>query len=40
MLRVGVIGVNWGAFAHLPGWRAVPGVGVCTSRQETAEAIR
>jgi predicted dehydrogenase len=40
-LRVGIISANWGAFAHLPGWRAVPGVevtGICTSRQETAEA--
>lgn len=40
-IRVGIISANWGAFAHLPGWRAVPGVevvGICTSRQETAEA--
>jgi predicted dehydrogenase len=40
-LRVGIISANWGAFAHLPGWRSVPGVevvGICTSRQETAEA--
>jgi len=40
-LRVGIISANWGAFAHLPGWRAVPGVevvGICTSRQQTAEA--
>ncbi len=40
-LRVGIVSANWGAFAHLPGWRAVPGievVGICTSRQETAEA--
>jgi predicted dehydrogenase len=40
-LRVGIISANWGAFAHLPGWRAVPGVevvGICTSRRETAEA--
>lgn len=39
-LRVGIISANWGAFAHLPGWRAVRGVevvGICTSRQETAE---
>jgi predicted dehydrogenase len=31
----------WGAFAHLPAWRAVPGievVAICTSRRETAEA--
>ena len=40
-LRVGIISANWGAFAHLPAWRAVPDVevvGICTSRQETAEA--
>lgn len=40
-LRVGIISANWGAFAHLPGWRALPGVevvGICTSRRETAEA--
>jgi len=40
-LKVGIISANWGTFAHLPGWRAVPGVevvGVCTSRRETAEA--
>ena len=40
-LRVGIISANWGAVAHLPAWRAVPGVevvGICTSRQETAEA--
>lgn len=40
MLKVGIISANWGAFAHLPGWRSVPGVevvGICTSRQETAE---
>jgi predicted dehydrogenase len=40
-LRVGIISANWGAFAHLPAWRAVSGVevtAICTSRQETAEA--
>ncbi|HEX7857754.1 MAG TPA: Gfo/Idh/MocA family oxidoreductase [Sphingobium sp.] len=40
MLKVGIISANWGAYAHLPAWRAVPGVevvGICTSRQETAE---
>ena len=40
-LRVGIISANWGAYAHLPGWRSLPGVeavGICTSRQETAEA--
>jgi len=39
-LRVGIISAAWGTFAHLPAWRAVPGievVAVCTSRQETAE---
>jgi predicted dehydrogenase len=41
MLRVGIISANWGAFAHLPAWRAIPGVevtAICTSRRETAEA--
>ncbi len=40
-LRVGIISANWGAVAHLPAWRALPDVevvGICTSRQETAEA--
>jgi predicted dehydrogenase len=40
-LRVGIISANWGAFAHLPAWRAISGVevvGICTSRRETAEA--
>lgn len=40
-LKVGIISAAWGAFAHLPAWRALPGVevtGICTSRQETAEA--
>jgi predicted dehydrogenase len=40
-LRIGIISANWGAFAHLPAWRAVPGVevvAICTSRRETAEA--
>jgi predicted dehydrogenase len=40
-LRVGIISANWGAMAHLPAWRAVPGVevtAICTSRRETAEA--
>jgi predicted dehydrogenase len=40
-VRVGIISANWGAFAHLPAWRAVPGVevvAICTSRQQTAEA--
>lgn len=41
MLRVGIISANWGAVAHLPAWRGVPGIevaGICTSRRETAEA--
>jgi len=40
-LRVGIISANWGAMAHLPAWRALPEVevvGICTSRQATAEA--
>ena len=40
-LRVGIISAAWGGFAHLPAWRAVPGVevtAICTSRRETAEA--
>ena len=40
-IRVGLFGAAWGAFAHLPAWRAIPGVevvAVCTSRRETAEA--
>lgn len=40
-LRVGIISAAWGAFAHLPAWRAIPGVeviGICTSREETARA--
>ena len=42
-LRVGIVSAAWGAFAHLPAWRAVPGVevtAICTSRRETAEAAR
>jgi predicted dehydrogenase len=42
-LRVGIVSAGWGAYAHLPAWRAVPGVEVttiCTSRQETAEAAQ
>jgi predicted dehydrogenase len=40
-LRVGIVSAGWGAFAHLPAWRALPGVevtAICTSRRETAEA--
>lgn len=39
-LRVGIISAAWGGYAHLPAWRAVPGVevtAICTSRQESAE---
>ena len=40
-LRVGIVSAAWGGFAHLPAWRAIPGIevtAICTSRQETAEA--
>ena len=40
-LRVGIVSAGWGAFAHLPAWRALPGVevtAICTSRPETAQA--
>lgn len=40
-LRVGIVSANWGALAHLPAWRTLPGVevtAICTSRQESAEA--
>lgn len=40
-LRVGIISAAWGTQAHLPAWRAVPGVevvAVCTAHRETAEA--
>lgn len=40
MVKVGIVSANWGAFAHLPAWRALPDVevvGICTSRLETAE---
>jgi predicted dehydrogenase len=40
LLRVGIISAAWGTQAHLPAWRAVPGVevvGICTAHQETAE---
>jgi len=39
-LGVGIVGTNWGAIAHMPVWRSMPGVevrGICTSRRETAE---
>ena len=40
-IRVGIISAAWGAQAHLPAWRAVPGVevvAICTAHRETAEA--
>lgn len=40
-VRVGIVSAAWGAFAHLPAWRALDGVevtAICTSRRETAEA--
>ncbi|WP_226631897.1 Gfo/Idh/MocA family protein [Novosphingobium profundi] len=40
-LKVGIVGAAWGGMAHLPAWRAVPGVevtAICTSREETARA--
>lgn len=42
-LRVGIVSAAWGGFAHLPAWRAIPGVevtAICTSRRESAEAAR
>ena len=42
-LRIGIVSAGWGAFAHLPAWRAIPGVevtAICTSRRETAEAAQ
>lgn len=42
-LRVGIVSAAWGGFAHLPAWRAVPGVevtAICTSREETARAAQ
>lgn len=42
-LRVGIISAAWGAYAHLPAWRAVAGaepMAICTSRQETADAAK
>ena len=40
-MRVGIVSAGWGAYAHLPAWRAVPGVevtAICTSREATARA--
>lgn len=43
VLRVGIVSAAWGGFAHLPAWRAIPGVevtAICTSREETARAAQ
>lgn len=40
-VRVGIVGAAWGVAAHLPAWRAVPGVevvGICTAHEDTARA--
>ncbi len=40
-LKVGIISANWGAMAHLPAWRSLPGIevtSICTAHRETAEA--
>jgi predicted dehydrogenase len=40
-LRVGIVSAAWGAFAHLPAWRAVPGIevtAICTAHEDTARA--
>jgi predicted dehydrogenase len=40
-LRVGIVSAGWGAFAHLPAWRSIPGVevtAICTAHRDTAEA--
>ncbi|WP_033925868.1 Gfo/Idh/MocA family protein [Sphingomonas sp. 35-24ZXX] len=42
-LRVGIVSAGWGAFAHLPAWRAIPGVevtAICTSCEQTARAAQ
>ncbi|MET0379533.1 MAG: Gfo/Idh/MocA family oxidoreductase [Spongiibacteraceae bacterium] len=39
--KVGIISANWGVYAHLPAWRALPNVevaAICTAHRETAEA--
>jgi predicted dehydrogenase len=41
VLRVGIVSAAWGAFAHLPAWRAIPGVevtAICTAHEGTARA--
>ncbi len=40
-LRVGIISAGWGAFAHLPAWRAIKAVevtAICTAHEDTARA--
>jgi predicted dehydrogenase len=40
ILKVGIIGANWGLLGHLPAWQALPGVevlAICTAHQDTAE---
>lgn len=40
-LKVGIVGANWSLNVHGPAWRRIEGVevvGICTSREETAEA--
>lgn len=40
VLRVGIIGANWGLISHLPAWRSLPGIevaAICTAHRETAE---
>lgn len=40
-LGVGIVGANWAARGHLPGWRMLPDhcepIAICTTRLETAE---
>lgn len=41
-IGIGLVGANWAARGHLPGWRMLPGrcepLAICTTRQETADA--
>lgn len=40
VLKVGIIGANWGLISHLPAWQSLPGVqvhAICTAHRETAE---
>lgn len=40
-LGIGIVGANWAARGHLPGWRMLPDrcepLAICTTRQETAD---